>query len=373
MATPWIQVEESRPPDFAAGPGYADFTWQALFACQVLILPYPAWFKLRWGFNAAVLFEEALERQKLFLESQYILRGSFGIEPPEYRTLGFRFVSRPGAPLLVAVVGKIKGRSRQEALESALAFYNEIKHTFPYDYTLAPARSREEYLTVSGSDILDESNPSSTVALVKRMEVPISTDRVLPFQQGFWHSAPRSHEPIWRLMASATCPVLLNVSLRSTILHENERARLFQSAEEIDAVSNPHLNPVTLNTLKKRYREHVERRLTPWMKFYYLQVQLASTHALDENLLRVIGSSLAITGNGPSLQGCHVESAEPAERSAWQRKIRDLDFLFTGSSLAAPRLSDMADLQEVFAAIRLPYSPPEEGLPDVTFAPAGNS
>ncbi|HEX5838351.1 MAG TPA: hypothetical protein VFY26_11020 [Anaerolineales bacterium] len=373
MTAPWIEIEENQQPDVPAGPGYSDYTWQALFASQVTVLSYQDWYKLKWGFNASVLFDEALERQKLFIESQYFIRTDHGFEPTEYRTLAFRFVNRPGDPLLVVVIGKIKGRTRQEALEGALAFYSEIKHIFPYDYTLIPALSRVEFLHLSGSDVLEDRGASSSVAQVKRMEAPISQGRDSPFLQGLWKSSPRAHEQIWRLLAGSACPVILNITLRPTILYEKERIRLLQSAEEIARIDNPLVNQSTLAAMKQRYREFVERRMSPWGKFFYLQIHLASTQALGESLSRIVGTSLALSSNGTFLPGYQVNTPEPDEKHHWQHQIRNLDLIFTGSHLSSPRLSEVADLEEVFAAVRLPYSPPEDGLPGVTFGTARNA
>lgn len=373
MTAPWIEIEENQQPDVPAGPGYSDYTWQALFACQLTVLSYQDWYKLKWGFNASALFDEALERQKLFIESQYYIRTDHGFEPPEYRTLAFRFVNRPGGPFLVVVIGKIKGRTRQEALERALAFHTEIKHIFPYDYKLIPALSRVEFLYLCGSDILEDCGASSSIAQVKRMEAPISQERDSPFLQGLWKSSPRAHEQIWRLLAGSEYPLLLNITLRPTILYEKERIRLLQSADEITRIDNPPVNQNTLPAIKQRYREYVERRMSPWGKFFYLQIHLASTQALGEGLSRIVGTSLALSSNGTFLPGYQVNTPEPDEKHHWQHQIRNLDLIFTGSQLSSPRLSEVADLEEVFAAVRLPYSPPENGLPGVTFGTARNT
>ena len=46
----------------------------------------------------------------------------------------------------------------------------------------------------------------------------------------------------------------------------------------------------------------------------------------------------------------------------------NLDFVFSTSYLPITRLSEIADMDEVFAVVRLPYLPPENGFPDMNFA-----
>jgi hypothetical protein len=368
MSTPcWIETQERQHLDVPAGPGYRDYIWQAQFACQLEILTYQEWIKLKWGFNASALFDETLERQKLFLESQYEVRHQLGAEAPDYRTLAIRFINRPGEGLSVAVLGKIHARTEQEAMESASSYYCELKSTFPYDYTLIPARSREEFLQISAGDILDGNDGQPALAQLKRLEIPLPPVRNSLFLQGVWRSAARAHEQIWRSLASSSAPVLLNISLRCTVLYEKEREKLLKCAEEISAIHDKPLNPQTLSALQQWNRKQVERRLVPWGKFFYLQVHLASTRKLSAELFRTIGTSLALNSSGESLPGYQVVLPEQAEAQVWQKRLKNLDLIFSESYLPVARLSEVADLEEVFAAIRLPYSPPENGFPNVNF------
>ncbi|HEX6034760.1 MAG TPA: hypothetical protein VFY83_10015, partial [Anaerolineales bacterium] len=231
MTVPWIEIEQYQERDALPGLSDPDYIWQALFACQVEILPYPEWVKLKWGFNASALFDEALERQRLFLESRYAVQ-SEGLEPADRCTLALRFIHRPGEGLLVAVIVKLLARTQADARESAQRYYSELMSTFPYDYSLVPACSRQEFLRFSGMDILDETNDQMSLAQLKRVEVPLSPARNTPFFQGFWKSGLRAHEQIWRSLAASALPVLLNISLRSTFLYERERKILLTSMEE---------------------------------------------------------------------------------------------------------------------------------------------
>jgi hypothetical protein len=372
MTTPWFEVENRQPLDVPAGPGYQDYTWQAQFACQVNVPPYHDWFKLRWGFNAAVLFDEFLDRQKLFIESQYDVRHQLGSEAPNYRTLAFRYINLPGEGLLVAVLGKIHGKTEEKVRESALAYYNEVKSTFPYDYSLDPAETRDDFKRLSGWNILDISPDRLALAQIKRLEIPLAPVRNTPFLQGLWRSGKWAHEQIWRFLASYPDPVLLNISLRCTVLYEKEREKLLTFAGEISSIHDQPLNQKTLSAMQHWNTMHVERRLVPWTKLFYLQVHLASPCKLSDDLLRSVGTSLTLNGSGETLPGYQALLPNQLQTPTWQKRLKNLDTIFSDSYVPVSRLSEVADLEEVFAAIRLPYCPPENGLPNVIFISTKN-
>src|SRR5512141_2704933 len=96
MTTPWIALERYQDQDDIAGPGFPDYVWQARFACRVEVRSHQDWVKLKWGFNASELFDETLERQKLFLESQYAIKRELETENANHRTLALRYINRPG-------------------------------------------------------------------------------------------------------------------------------------------------------------------------------------------------------------------------------------------------------------------------------------
>jgi hypothetical protein len=372
MTTPWFEIENRQSLEVPAGPGYQDYIWQAQFACQLNVMSYHDWSKLKWGFNAAALFDEFIDRQKLFLESQYDVRHQLGSEAPNYRTLAFRYINLPGEGLLVAILGKIHGKTEEKARESALAYYNEVKSTFPYDYTLVPAQSSQDFKRISGWNILDASQGQLELAQIKRLETPLAPVRNTPFLQGLWRSGPRAHEQVWRFLASYPDPVLLNIALRCTVLYEKEREKLLKFAEEISSIHDQPLNQQTLSAMQHWNRKHVERRLVPWTKLFYLQIHLASPCNLSEDLLRSIGTSLTLNGSGEVLPGYQALLPNQSQTRDWPKRLKNLDTIFSDSYVPVSRLSEVADLEEVFAAIRLPYCPPENGFPNVNFISTNN-
>ena len=369
MTQPWIDLRQYQDQEGPTGPGFSDYKWQAMFAYQVGILTHQEWVKLKWGFNALALFDEAMERQRLFLESQHMIWSDLGNEMPDHRTLALRFIQRPGENLLIAILGKIHAKTNKEAQEKALAFFHELQSTFPYDYTLVSATNQAEFIRISGEDILDAKADAESLAQVKRAEIPIHLARNSPALQGLWQSGSHAHEQIWRALAASDTPLLLNISLRGTILYGKERERLLQCAEEIASVSSEGShNPKTLSTLKQWNKTYAERRLNLWEKFFYLQVHLVSTEKVDESISRIVGASLTLSKDGHSLPGYQVISPKFGEDVSWRKKLKNLDVIFSGSILPVPRLSEVADLEEMFSVLRIPYSPPENGFPNMNFA-----
>ena len=161
---------------------------------------------------------------------------------------------------------------------------------------------------------------------------------------------------------------MLNITLRCTVLYEKEREKLLKFAEEISSIHEQPLNHQTLSAMQQWNKKYVERRLAPWSKFFYLQVHLASTCKISEDLFRTIGTSLTLNSSGESTPGYQIIFPEQAQ--VWEKRLKNLDLIFSESYLPVPRLSEVADLEEVFAVVRLPYSPPENGFPDVKFTPA---
>jgi len=372
MDTPWIRTEQYQAETDQAGPGFSEYLWQALFACQVGVRSHEEWAKLKWGFNALALLGEALERQKLFLESQYVSRNELRAEHPNRRTLAFRYINRPGEGLGLTIVGKIHARTKEEVIENAAAFYRGLKSTIPYDYTLTPAHSRDEFLQMSGWDILDHSGGLCDLAQVKRSELPLLLGQRSPFVQGFWQSNAHAHEQVWRSLAASVNPLLMNICIRSTILFPKEVERLSRSASIVSELEANALGKETLLAMQEWSKLYTKRRLTPCTKFFYLQIHLVSPQKVDENLFQIAGTSFTLGDDKSPSLGYQVVAPGPDEQLKWQEKIKNLDMVSSASQLPAPRLAEVADLDELFAVVRLPYSPPDDALRDVKFAAAGN-
>jgi hypothetical protein len=343
-----------------------------LFACQIGVPNHHDWASLKWGFNAAALFDEAMKRQNLFLGSQHGINNELQVESPDRRTLAFRYINVPEEGLLLALLGKIYAHTEEDAKESALTYFRELRATFPYDYILLAADSRDQFCRFSAWDIFEEKADLVNIVQIRRLEMPILINQKSPFLQGLWQSSARAHEQIWRSLAALPNPVLMNATLRSTVIYDNELQLLRNGADEVAGLKNSSVNHKILKVYKEWNENLVDRRQDPWQKFFYLQIHLASTRKIDENLIRSVGASITLNSDGPSQPGYQVRFAALDEKEEWGRKIRNLDIVFSASRLPAPRLSEVADLSEVFDAIRIPYSPPGNDLLGIKYLPIKN-
>jgi hypothetical protein len=368
MKSPWVQIIQSADKGDFAPPGSSNFQWQAQFASQIEVLDHKTWANLRWGFNAEALFTEAMERQKLFLESQHATDDELLFENPNTRTLALRYVNLPNEGLLLTVIGKVCGPSKNEVEKSAHEYHREITAIFPYDYSLMPAATGEEFHRITGQEILGGNNQQLSIAQIKRNEVPIISKEKTHYLQGVWHSKGRAHEQIWRSLAASKYPVLINTTIRPTVVYEKDIEYLLKH-DQNQVESDIEPTDKTSEAHKQWDENFIKRRIPRWKKYFYVQIHLVSQQKIDENLVRSMGTSLTLASDGNSSLGYQVVFASPEKKAEWSKKIHNLDLIFSGSQLPAPRLSEIADLEEIFSVVRIPYSPPDLGQPIVKYLP----
>jgi hypothetical protein len=340
-------------------------SWQAMFACQIGIRPFKEREGLKWGFNLAVLLDEALDRQKLFLESQ-LSNNPIDIQFSQ-RTLVLRCICIPQTGLRLGLIGKIQAETQEQAKATAKNYCSEILSTFPFDYTIHPATSVEEFNQITGREVLKKCNFQNSIAQIRRYESPIRTTNGIIRMMGLWQTEPRSDDQIWRRLAGYQHDLLLNITIRPTILFEGERRTLLkikQSAQEPQdsQISEPYL---------KHYEEWIDsfinRHISPWNKYFYLQVHLVSSMEIDEYIFRPIGS--AITREKKESPSPGYQVVYPLDKDnalEWCKHIDNIEFIQMNNSFLLPRLSELATLDEAHAVFRFPY-PPAQGFPNTKF------
>jgi len=369
MSKIWFEILQSPDQSDLPTPGSSDYQWQALFACQIGVLNHQNWTNLKWGFNAGALFEEAMERQKLFLESQHALDADVRFEIPNIRTLGLRYISHNSEGLSIALIGKVSAKTREQAETAADEYYRELKATFPYDYSLSPAISRDEFFGITGSEVLIRSSEQMDIVQVKRCETFMPLNRRLPCLQGLWQSSGRAHEQIWRSLSAGHNQILVNVMLRPTILYDEELEFYANLASEFENYQSVDNHKKLFNVYKEWCESYIKRRLTPWKKFFYLQFHIASVGEITEGFVRSMGTVLTQNSSIQALPGYQVVRPPLNQKKEWGEKIYKMEITSLDSQLLNPRLSEVADLEEVFSAIRIPYSPPGGDLLGFKYLP----
>jgi hypothetical protein len=365
---PWVDVKQTRTGLGQKGEP-ADYDsrlpWQALFASQVCIKSFEERIKKKWGFSASFLHEEALDRQKLFIESQCLSN------PQELqftqRTLALRCIGVPLSGLLLSLIGKVYSESQDGARQAALIYWREIKSIFPYDYILYPAISYQEYLRFSGKEILNQCNKEASFAQIQRFENAIRTSQSVIPMMGIWQTGIRSDEQVWRVIAGSSKPILFNIFIRPTVLLEEERHILWGMRQPVRMPNNSAQKALSGQIYDEWANALMSQHRLPWNRFFILQVHLAAPDGIDEYLLRAIGSALTRDNSEQSSSGFQIEQPSKKEEVVeWSQNISQLEVFQPKNNIGLARLSNIVDLNEAHSVFRFPY-PPESGLPDVQF------
>jgi len=172
---------------------------------------------------------------------------------------------------------------------------------------------------------------------------------------GLWQAAERSDEQIWRSLNGYPGPALLNILLRPTSVSDEDRQALWDMTQ-----TTPQLN----ETPSEGFQPYdqwddplINKRLSPWKRFFYLQIHLACPGNVSNNLIRDIGSS--VTRESPELVSPGFSVKHPSsdsETRRWMNSIFGLEILPSETNTTTiSRLSDIADLNETQAVFRFPY------------------
>lgn len=330
---------------------------QARLAWQVCLRPYKDWLNSRWGFNAGALLEEAIDRLKLFIESQYVINFEAHSENWDERTLALRCINLPGQGLMLGLLGKICTSAEKEIESKATSFGREIEAVFPHDFSLFRATTSAAFLQIAGDALLTDPAPNIEIAQIRRSPIFFpSTDSASAFS-GFWQASLRSSEQIWRILASTPRIAMLNIAMRPTVIYEQEKQLLQATKQNIAGLEKGPLSTAYLSLAENYFK----RRLTLWKKVFSLQVHVVMAGGMDESLPHNIGAALTRDIGDQASPGFRIFIPPTAgERIYWKTQLLQMNL-----TPLSYRLDELADVDEVLSVFRLPYLP-ETGLPGVT-------
>lgn len=340
MGTPFIDTTQAKDG------------WHFTFAFQVIHRPAEEWQKMRWGFNAAALLEEALDRCKLFIESHSVNEFSYFDKGQPVCTMALRGLNIPGTGTIMVLLGNIITQEKQAGLDYA----HKIFSIFPHDFILHPARTREEYRLLAGIEFFSK---KPNIVAIQRGRIFFPPMRPKDEVRGVWQASPRSNEQIWRALSHMTQGVMLNILVQPTLLFDNEKERLLQIQK---SVLEPNHKSGVILPYQSWLEEYIKRRLAPWQKFFIIQVHALFEEHVDNHFLHSVGSAVTRNSNEFPLPGYELfHPVLEAEKSDWITNIQSL-------MISNPReINDIADLDEAFAVFRFPFQP-ETGLPGTNFA-----
>jgi len=328
--------------------------WQAVFAFQAFHRPAEEWLKMRWGFNALALLDEALDRYKLFIESQAVNEIEFHTGTMQNNTLVLRGIHSTESGLKMALLGKSCAPNREQAQQAAQQYAREVFSTFPYDFLLVPAKTEDAYHQLSGEHLLGR---NSNIAQIQRGILSLSTTHGPHYLMGVWQASSRSNEQIWRALSAMPHAAMFNILIQPSVLYAAEKHALLEIKNNISNPEQNEINSVYLPWIENYFK----RRLAPWKRFFLAQLHLVVDGRM-ENLVRSIGSALTRDSDDLVLPGYQARyPSSVIENQTWRENIRSLEL--TENSL---HLDDIADLDEVFSIFRFPYRQ-EAGLPGANF------
>ena len=344
--------------------------WQATFAFQVFHRPAAEWLAMRWGFNAGALLDEALDRYRLFIESQSVSEaGLLANEQSADFTLTIRGINLPGEGLQMALLGKANASEKAQAQQAARDYAREIFSIFPHDFFLQPAEEKADHDRLYGKNFFAK---SPQAAAIQRAMVLIPPLEKHQYFSGVWQSSSRANEQVWRALSNMPKTAMLNITIQPSILYESEKKMLLDAKStiaELKAEPSPKKEDKSEERVHSDHltwaENYIKRRLTPWKKFFQLQVHILVDGPVDDNLLRSIGATLTRDISDNLLPGFQILRPNSKEdEKEWRERIRVLDFVTTSM-----HINDIADVDEVFDVFRLPFRP-EAGLPGANFISA---
>ena len=329
--------------------------WHSTFAFRVFHRPSEEWVKMRWGFNAGVLLEEALDRARLFIESQSVSETIFFNREQPIRTLALRGINLPDTGVQMSLIGKVTASDQKQAEQAGREYARELASIFPHDFIIEPAETEIAFHQANGTHLFDQ---KPNIALIQREKVLIPPMRPHQQIQGMWQASNRSNEQIWRALSGTSRITMLNIMIQPSLLFENERKRLFEIKE---AIGDTKKETSELHSYYPWVEEYVKRRLSPWKKFFLLQVHVLVDTVVDDSILRSIGSAITRDAANLTLPGYEVvHPASKDEEDEWRDNVQFLTLLPTRG------MEDLADIDETFAVFRFPLRH-EFGLPGANF------
>ena len=334
--------------------------WQVIFAFEVLYRPSEEWIEMRWGFSPQFLLEEALDRQRLFIESQSIPREMFLASDGLRHTLAIRGVNTSNNKVQIALLGKVVSPNPDRIEIEARSYARMLHSIFPHDFVLIPAASQEDHDRLLMNDFFEK---EPDILSIQRSFAAVPLDHGSAQVAGFWQSATRSNEQIWRALAGNSQQTVFNIAIQPTMLYEGERNLLEKLLTDHKA-DESNINAPSSDWI----HACAKRRLNEWGKIFLMQIHILADGEVDQNLVRSIGSALSRDTNGQPSLGFRVENPNSTEEKIiWQKQVGNLDIIPTFS-----RIDDIADLDEVCSVFQFPYRP-KTGLQGVHFAEAQDS
>jgi hypothetical protein len=371
----WVQVGEggkSMGVDFKnTPPSPSSDNYHAVFASLIKLKSFDEILPHKWGFNNDTLLQEALDRQRLFIEAQHTYDEVLRNEITNQRSLAFRCIRYPGSKTLhLVLIGKVISDKLEHARICANEMWQEVHSLFPYEYDLIPAKSFDEFVHLTGYNIIKSARKVKNWLEIRRFEGAYNLLNQQVYLLGMWQQSKRANEQIWRALGGLNQPMLYNVLLRPTIFFDDEKIALQKTIDSLNKIVNAEgysPNP-EIQGMLQNYSQLITQLHFP----YCVQIMLVSPSTIPNYLLRAIGSSFCHSEDiGITHPGYQEVRPQNKGLENLGKKLLWLEPDFniangteTGSYTRLPYLFDGWSANIAF---RFPILPPT-GLPSVQFS-----
>jgi len=351
MPNPWIEMYDRETSRSAC----------ALAAIQVAPRAFAERNRMRWGFNFGAAYDEARERTSVFIDMLYARQ----FQPQTRRSAGQRSLAlrcglpQPGEPLTLTLVAGVRGLPDSWLHTACRDFCDELLASFPYDYQLYPAVTREDFLHICGWEQVRQAAAQMSIVEIERKETAITPDGCAFVQTGEWAANRQSAETLWHSLALSPGSLIFNMLIQPVQLLPSEKTELAQLAGLLEAAGDAQPEAAKAASL---YRQRAQAA----QGVFCMQLHLVAPAGVPASISRTVGSSLTAAVKPGEAPGGFTVRRVPGS-VVNQQRIMTLQPVYNRISAASPRGRLVACAPEVRAAFHLPFFS-EFGVPDVEFA-----
>ncbi len=345
----------------------------ALFATQISPKSFSEIEKWKWGWNSGALYNEVVDRQRLFIESQH---PSDDLLLQCNHSFALRCLNIPSrSEIKFSLVGKVYSSDETTAQYAAREYWEEIAAIFPYDYNVLPITKRDEFLQVAGWEHLSRICKPDQYVEICRFEACLPTGNNQVYALGNWQYSEFANEQIWRAISGCSKPIMLSITLHPINLHEDERLWIIDLVANIEKSCQQTASDSSIFSSIRIDAEWAAEQATrlKYLRYpYLLQIQLVGPLGIPNYLTRAIGSALTHSdsdGQTPGYQVIRIDDETQLQKAKTMLKRVDIGMIDeTIPDIRFQKLRYISGIQEVIAALRLPF-PPKVGLPGVSIFP----
>lgn len=376
----WVKREIARKVVPPGGAYDETESWHAQGVCLIIPRSVEESEKKKWGFNRLALHQEMDARLKQFLEALQLSLYKDEIGNPHLAremTLALRcFHANPAAPLTLSLLIKQTASTKEEAAQAVKEICSLIEATFPRDYTLKPAENEPTFNQYAGWDLLQ--TPESIFEITRYEDIVAEGNspgeegpsEAAFYYQDAWQFSVFADEQIWRILAGAQQPILLEILFTPTLLTLDEVGflNLYHSRAGKVAEETAHL---VIKTYAEQATANLEALAKSVRSIFKARVRVVAGADISPLLPEAIGAAYVYNEQHEMMVARYAiqHSDTPEKLDRWAASMRWLLWdkpMTIIRNKNFPRICQLVTIKEMQALFRLPVLP-EDGQAGVSF------